>query len=197
MFFILTKLPFVSLALCPDVLAVTVHDSFFPLPTVNSSITPLVSPQSADYIILPLANELGAVCPDVCSTAFFFAINVFSVILGTVDPGLYSWTVLPTTLPLALINSPICMFEYPMPWHQIEGPTTFVGVSICVAKSTSRSWLIITPESTIACTIWPYHSPLAMSKSSEPLTLVRCSRRLVMINFSNFYALIFEALPGP
>jgi hypothetical protein len=81
------------------------------------------------FIVNPITNVLGAICPSVETKSIFDALHIVALIAASVRPHFKSSTMLLISEPLTFVNGASLMSKFSIPVSLAEDPLSIIDLS--------------------------------------------------------------------
>ena len=121
MFFIFFVVTFIFSAILPNILPITMHHTFRKLSLKLAAISPLEGTLATHLIMLPFTTIPWAISPEIDSKSLFNSICKKTVIVASITPDFYTFSILfiiLTSCPIAarrLHHQGFLTFQIPLP----------------------------------------------------------------------------------
>mmetsp|Transcript_34773 Transcript_34773/g.75819 ORF Transcript_34773/g.75819 Transcript_34773/m.75819 type:complete len:239 (+) Transcript_34773:190-906(+) len=167
----------------PVVAADAMYDGFLPHPLIPTTIAPCVETEATDSIVLPRAEVLGAVRPQVHATPILLTLFEGALKAAPADPRLDAPPLLLVRDPLAHIGGAKVLSPVRATAMSLIGqPLAGISVTTSMCEATLPLSAIFSPLTLVAGAVSPKLHAEAVSSISNPFAMVHGTTREVPLS---------------
>lgn len=152
---IIDKGALIPLAIGPNHDSLTVHFILWPLSFIGFSVGPNIFAKSRNLTIFKWSRIGTSIWECQITIAVFLAVNVTTLVFGTIRPRLYAMTMLFIIFPHSFVFSTIEMSVLTIALSLIVDPLANIIIAICMNQATIAVGLIVDPPALIHWAVLP------------------------------------------